>query len=143
MAMTRGLAALAVLLCLGISCGGLSSSAPDDGQAAAEAFLDAIRKGQVEPAWTGTTAEFKSLIGLDTLREYVLETPADFVESRMIESGRGPMARYTFHAVAPTKTKGKAGKAAKDAKSAPVDVTIQVTTCRTDGAWKVERLALE
>ena len=47
-----------------------------DGRAVAVEFLNLISSGQVDRAWEGTTAEFKSLLGLDGLREYVRRHPA-------------------------------------------------------------------
>ena len=39
-------------------------------------FLDELRAGRLEPAWQGTSTEFKSLMGLENLRDYVKTHPA-------------------------------------------------------------------
>lgn len=132
--------------CLGIACVG-GSSAPADGRAAAVSFLDEVRAGRIEPAWRATTVEFKSLMGLDSLRDYVRAHPAlkgqaEFVEGRAVASSGPELAEYKFRAVAPPAAKAK-GRGKKAGASRPASATIRVTTAREDGILRVERLVLE
>lgn len=130
--------------CLGIACVG-GSAVPADGQAAATTFLEEIRAGRIEPAWRATSVEFKSLMGLGTLRDYVRTHPAlkgqaEFVEGRPVKSGGPELVEYKFRATAPPPAKGR-GKKAGSGRSA--SATIRVTTAREDGILKVDRLVLE
>lgn len=136
-------ATLAGLLALaGFACGGPSGAVTDEGREAATRFLDEVRAGRVDPAWQGTSTEFKSYMGLDSLRDYVklhpaLGGPAEFVEGHPIASGRGPAVVYTYKATAPPRAKARGKAAAK-----PVEA-VAVMMFREDGAWKVERLTAE
>lgn len=133
-------AALALLALAGISCGGAPGAAPEEGREVAAGFLAEVRAGRIEPAWLATTTEFKSLMGLDSLRDYVrahpaLGGPAEFVEGHTTASGRGAAVIYTFRATAPAR--------AKRARKARGVETVTVMTVREDGGWKVERLSSE
>lgn len=48
-----------------------STKLPDKPEAIAEEFLSQIRSGKPDDAWTSTTAEFKSFMGRDRLRDFV------------------------------------------------------------------------
>ena len=76
--MGRGRIALVVLALAFAGGPGCSQSAPeaDAGRAIASAFLDEIRQGRVDAAWAGTTAEFKSMLGLEGLRGLVRKNRA-------------------------------------------------------------------
>lgn len=133
-------------LSFAVGCTGPFSSGSNDGQAAAAAFLDEIRAGRVEPAWRATTVEFKSLMGLASLRDYVRTHPAlkgqaEFVEGPAIVNGKPGLADYVFRATAPPNTKGRGKTKAGASPTGPS--TIRVTTAQEDGALKVERLAIE
>lgn len=126
---------------LGIACSA-GPGAPEDGRAVAAAFLDEIRAGRVGPAWDGTSVEFKSMMGLESLRDCVrrypaMAGPAEFVEGHPIGDKGVELAEYTFKATAPPKTRGGRPRGG----SGPATSTIRITTARVDGAWKVERLA--
>ena len=88
--------------------------------------------GEVEPAWQDTTAEFKSLQGLDTFKNYVKAHPVLKAEpeftgfERFTREGLA-LSRCTFHATPP--------------KGQPADITVMLA--RENGAWKVERLMVE
>lgn len=48
----------------------------DEGRRVATQFLDALRSGQVDAAWESTSAEFKSMLGLEGFRDYIRKHPA-------------------------------------------------------------------
>src|SRR5262249_16890319 len=111
------------------------SSTPEDGRAAAVQFLDELRAGRLEPAWQGSSTEFKSLMGIENLRDYVkthpaLKGPAEYAESHPMNRDARTMAEYCFRGA--TQTRGK---------SAPA--TIKVLLAVGDDGWKVEHLAVE
>jgi hypothetical protein len=47
-----------------------------EGKEIAMAFLEQVRLGKTAEAWTGSSAEFKSYMGKDTLRDFAKKTPA-------------------------------------------------------------------
>ena len=99
------IAALATLVIAG--CARAADEAGEEGRAAAARFLDELRAGRLEPAWQGTSTEFKSLMGLENLRDYVkthpaLKAPAEYAESRTIDRDGRAMAEYVFHATTQT-----------------------------------------
>ena len=118
--------ALPLLLLAGCS---RPDPATDDGaRAAAVAFLDAIRAGRIEPAWQATSGEFKSLMGLQNLEDYVrshppLSAPAEFAEARPVDREGLNMAEYVFRS--------------------PEAASIIVLVAENDGGWTVERLSVE
>ena len=116
-------------------CGGGPSaqSASTEGRAVAEAFLNDLRAGKVEPAWEGTSSEFKSLMGLDSLKNTVkrhpaIAQPATYVESRVLNRNNLTLSEHLF-------------KPDKPAKSAPK--TIIVLTAAGPGGWTVEQIKVE
>jgi len=135
------LAVAALSAMVGAGCGGTGGAAVDDAQAAAERFLDELRAGRVAPAWEGASSEFKSLMGVESLRDYVKAHPALKADARFEEArpvGGGASTECVFHATAPAtaRTRGKPAQAASPA-------TIRVLLARGDGGWKVERLAVD
>lgn len=127
----RGLPILALALMAIMTWGGCSASSPspDDGQKIAAAFLDEIRAGRVDAAWAGTTAEFKSLLGMEGLRglakkQPALREPVEFVGYAPVERNGLALAECTFRSP-------KRGK------------SVKVVLAREGGDWKVERLSLE
>ena len=48
-----------------------STKLPDKPETIAEEFLSQIRRGKPDDAWASTTAEFKSFMGRDRLRDFV------------------------------------------------------------------------
>ncbi len=113
----------------GAGCSGGSAPAPDAGKEIASAFLGELRGGRVDSAWAGTSAEFKSMLGMEGLRALVkknpaMREPAEFVAMEAVERNGLKMAECTFR---PEKRKA----------------IIKVLLAREDGDWKVERLALE
>jgi hypothetical protein len=122
----------AFLLLALAGCGGAGSAGGEGGREAAVQFLDDLRAGRVEPAWQATSTEFKSLMGHESLRDYVkahpaLKGPAEYAESRPIE---GALTECRFRAT--TKTKGKS-----------VPATIKVLVGPTGEGWRVEKLSVE
>ncbi len=116
-------------------CGGGPSpqSAPTEGRAAAEAFLSDLRSGKVEPAWEGTSSEFKSLMGLDSLKSLVkrnpsISRPASYVESRVLARNNLTLAEHVF----------KPDPAAKGASK-----TITILTAAGPSGWTVEQIKVE
>jgi hypothetical protein len=133
---SRGPATIATLTALVITgCSRPASEVGDGGRAAAVRFLDELRAGRLEPAWQGSSAEFKSLMGLESLRDYVkahpaLKAPAEYAETRAIDRNGRSMTECVFHAT--TKLRGK-----------PATATIRVLLAPGDDGWEVEHLAVE
>jgi hypothetical protein len=126
-------AALVSLITAG--CGRSGSEVNEDGRAIAAQFLDELRAGRLESAWKSSSTEFKSLMGLENLRDYVkthpaLKAPAEFTESRTIDGASRDTAEYVFHAT--TRSRGK-----------EVHATIKVLLALGDEGWKVEHLNVE
>lgn len=95
----------------------------------ASLFLEDIRNDRLDAAWNGTTAEFKSFMGKDRLRQFVrthsvLEEPAQFSQCQMVSINGIPLAECAFR---PSKSPS----------------TIRVLLADEDGQWKVERLLVE
>ncbi len=127
--------ALALVALTAAGCGRSATRADDDSRAAAERFLGEIREGRYGPAWEGGSTEFKSLMGVETIRDLVkahpaLKSPAEFAESRAIERDGAAQAECVFRATA--KVRGKAAPA-----------TIKVLVGADADGWKVERLSVE
>jgi hypothetical protein len=106
---------------------------PDEVQAAAAKFLDQVREGQVEQAWNDTTAEFKSMLGLDGFRQLVrthpdLKQKAEFQGLEMITRNEIPLASCRFQV--------------QDVKRKKT-TELKVIFAREQGVWKVERLLLD
>lgn len=117
------------------ACGGPGGEAGVDGRASAARFLDELREGRHEPAWQGTSAEFKSLMGLENLRDYVrthpaLKAPAEYVETRTIDRNGRAASECVFRAT--VQVRGKA-----------VPATIKVLVAPGDEGWQVEYLTVE
>ena len=127
---------LAILITLALAgCTRSASEAGGGGRAAATQFLDELRAGRLEPAWKGTSAEFKSLMGLENLRDYAkahpaLRSPAEFTESRAVDQGGRALTECRFHAS--PRVRGK-----------PRPATIKVLLTPGDNRWEVEQLAVE
>lgn len=127
-------AALVTALVIGVAgCNGSSTPVVDDAAHAAEAFLGELRAGKVEPAWNATSPEFKSLMGLDALRDLVKKTPAlrgaaEFAETRAAGVG---LTECVFRG-SNAKPRGK-----------PSPASVRVALSSGSEGWKVERLAVE
>ncbi|WP_165244917.1 hypothetical protein [Paludisphaera soli] len=131
----RFLASFALVALMGAGCGRSGTQAVDESRAAAERFLGEVREGRFQPAWDGGSTEFKSLMGVETLRDLVkahpaLKSPAEFAESRAIERDGLAQSECVFRATA--KVRGK-----------PVTATIKVLVAPDADGWKVERLSVE
>jgi hypothetical protein len=127
----------AALLALSIAACGrpADESASEGGRQAAARFLDELRAGRLAPAWQDTSAEFKSLMGLENLRDYVkthpvLKAPAEHVETRTVDRDGRKLTESVFRAT--TRVRGKARSA-----------TIRVLLTAEGDGWKVEHLAVE
>lgn len=95
----------------------------------AEAFLEGVRGGQVDDAWAGTAADFKSMCGRDRFRQYVsskpvLKTPVTFEACEFKTNGSLRLAECTFQPAG--------GKEA-----------ITVVLSIDQDSWKVGRLSVE
>ncbi|WP_165064954.1 hypothetical protein [Paludisphaera rhizosphaerae] len=130
------IAAAAMLALASAGCGAGPEPPKDASQQAASQFLEAIQAGKLESAWQETSTEFKSLMGLENLRDYIkthpaLKGPTEFTEVRRIEREGHVMAECRFHGSA--KVKGKA-----------IPATIDVIVGSSEGGeWKVEKLSVE
>ena len=129
----RCLAAAALLAAAG--CGQAPAPGGDRGKEFSTGFLDELRTGKIEDAWRGTTSEFKSLMGLHSLKDLVkrhpvLKAPAEYAESRPAEQNGRKLAEHVFRGT--TKVRGK-----------PVESTIKVLLGADSGDLKVEKLSIE
>ena len=135
-----GTGLMLVATCGGFACGRTSPAQVDEGQGVASAFLDELRAGRVDPAWQASTVEFKSLMGAESLRDYVrthpaLKAKAEFVASQPVEASSGRRVNYQFQATPPpTRTRSK---------TPPGPATIRVMLDFATSPPKVERLAVE
>ncbi|RUL84926.1 hypothetical protein [Tautonia sociabilis] len=129
----RVMAVLSSLLLGG--CVGPGGEGDEGARTAATEFLDEVRAGRLEAAWQGTSAEFKSLMGLENLRDFVrahpvLGEPAEYAETRALDRGGLDLAECVF--LAPAFPKGAAGGS-----------TITVLVAEGDEGWAVERLTVD
>lgn len=127
--------ATVLIVVVAVGCGRTGSAGDEDGRAIAVRFLDDLRAGKLEPAWQGSSTEFKSLMGVENLRDYVkthpaLKAPAEYAESRTIDRDGLSMVEHIFHATTQVRRK-------------PVSATIKVLLAAGDDGWKVEHLAVE
>lgn len=119
-----------------LGCGGPGgSSANEGGREAASRFLEDLRAGRYQPAWEGTSPEFKSLMGLENLRDYIkahpaLKGPAEHVESRDAPRGGHAMVEHVFR-----------GNARVRGKTVPA--TVKVLVAFGHGNWGVEHVSVE
>lgn len=103
----------------------------DNAEQEAIRFLDLIREGEVDLAWEGTTAEFKSFVGLDRLKTTVqqnsaLRQPSEIFSSQKVNVGPLELLECLF------------------APENNPDIQIRVLLAPTKKReWKVERLELE
>jgi hypothetical protein len=123
---------LAALVLLPAGC---SQTPVESSQASAARFLEDLRANRVEPAWQGTSTEFKSLMGLDSLRDLVkrepaLKAPAEFVECHKTKLAGREAEDCAFRATA--QIRGK-----------PHTKTIRLLLAAEAGTWKVEKIAVE
>ncbi len=127
--LARALPALALIALPGCSASGGSAPDPEAGRAVATAFLDEIRGGKVDDAWKGTSAEFKSMLGLEGLRSFVKKNaearePSEFIACVPKPANGLPLAECSFRS--PKRNK-----------------TLKVLLGKEEGTWKVERFAIE
>ncbi|MDX2036589.1 MAG: hypothetical protein SFX72_08050 [Isosphaeraceae bacterium] len=128
--------ALAAFLALTLSgCGGSGSDVGDDGREAAARFLEDLRADRLDPAWQATNPEFKSLMGLESLRDCVrthpaLKGPAEHVEARDTDRLGGSMVEHVFRAEGLVRGK-------------PVRSTVKVLVAYVEGKWGVEQIGVE
>jgi len=137
------LAVLTALMTAG--CGRSGSAADDETRAVAVQFLDALRAGKIQPAWASSSTEFKSLMGVENLRDYVKTHPAlkgaaEFAETRTIDRNGRTLAECVFQATPPPNSKSK-GKT--KGKGKPRPSTIKVLLAPGAEGWKVEQLVVE
>lgn len=134
LALVRALLVLALLTPFG--CGpGPDPSTDAGGREVATHFLDQLREGQVEPAWQATTTEFKSLMGLESLRGFLkarpaLRSSAEHVTARDARRDGRVMAEHVFRATATVRGK-------------PATTTVVVLVARDGDRWAVEQVRVE
>lgn len=124
-----------MVLLLAAGCGGSGGPWDEQARTAAAQFIDELRVGRLEPPWQGCSAEFKSLMGLENLRDYVkahaaLKSTAEFTEARPIQRNGQMMAECRFRGT--SKHRGK-----------EVTTTIKVLVASAGEGWKVEQVAAE
>jgi hypothetical protein len=120
---------------LGAGCSGSAGTGDEQARTAAVGFLDDVRAGRLEPAWQASSTEFKSLMGLENLRDYVkthstLKTVAKLTDLRRIQRNGQTMAECRFS--------GTSKQRRKD-----VPAIIKVLVAAADEGWKVEQVAVE
>ncbi len=131
-----GVATILLALCALVGCGrGADPATEAGGREAATQFLDRLRAGQIEPAWEATTAEFKSLMGLESLRDFVkgrpaLRSPAEHVSARDARRDGRIMAEHVFRATGTVRGK-------------PATATVIVLVARDGDRWAVEQVRPE
>ena len=129
-----------LILAVGIGCGKNSPARIEEGQGVASAFLDELRAGRIDPAWQATTVEFRSLMGADSLRDYVRTHPAlkgtaEFQEAQPRADTGGRLVDYQFLATPP--------KTSSRSKTPPSPVTVRVMLNYATSPPQVERLSVE
>lgn len=125
----------AILALVSAGCGGIIGGTSGDGRDAAVAFLDDLKAGRIEGAWQGTSPEFKSLMGLDSLRDYVKTHPAlkgqaEYAESRDATREGHTLIEHVFRAKALVRKKA-------------VPATVKVLVAPGAKGWAVEKLSVE
>lgn len=128
-------ASLALIIALG--CRGEAGSDVQIASTSASSFLDELRTGRLEPAWEGTSAEFKSLMGLESLRDFVKRHPglkgqAELKEARLLETDGDRQVECLFQVSTPAKGRAKAATS-----------KIKVLTASDGLRWKVEGLSTD
>jgi hypothetical protein len=116
-------------------CGGPGGPWDEQARVAAVQFLDEVGAGRLERAWQVCSTEFKSLMGLENLRDYVKthaapKSAAEFTEARPIDRNGQTMAECRVRG-----TREQRGKA--------VTSTIKVLVASAAEGWKVEQVAVE
>ena len=127
-------------LAAGLACGKTSPAQIDGGRGVASAFLDELRAGRIDPAWQTTTVEFRSLMGSDSLRDYVRTHPAlkgtaEFQESQPRADSAGRLIDYKFQATPP--------KTSTRSKTPLGPATVRVMLNFGTNPPQVERLSVE
>lgn len=102
------------------------------GRQVAEAFLEQVRRGQLDAAWQSTTAEFKSYQGRDAFRHQIaqhpwLRQPLEFVQYEVGELNGLLRGQCLYRSAA--------GKAAGR--------QVKVAVAQEAGQWKVDSLLIE
>lgn len=133
---SRGLSVALIALVL-TGCGQAAGTDGDEARTVAAQFLGELRAGRYEPAWQGTSVEFKSLMGVENLRDYVkthpaLSAPAESIETRTVDRDGHAMTESLFRATPPAR-RGKE----------PIPATIKVLLAHGDEGWKVEHLSVD
>lgn len=124
---------LALTLGVAVSCN--RQPAPpqaDVGKQVADAFLDQIRRGQLDAAWQSTTAEFKSYQGRDTFRAQVAQHP----------HLRGPL-QFVRYEVAQLNDLTRGQCIYQPASGKPPGRQVRVVVAQEGGQWKVDGLLLD
>lgn len=132
----RRITAAMMLALASAGCGASSEPPKDASQQAATQFLEAIQAGKLETAWQETSTEFKSLMGLENLKDYIkthpaLKGPTEFTELRRIEREGHVLSECRFH-----------GSARVKGKSVPATIDVVVGSSE-GGEWRVEKLSVE
>lgn len=112
-----------MLTLLPLGCAGRPGEAAE--RALAETFLEGIRVGRVEEAWTGASPEFKSFMGKDQFKSFVWSNPvlkekAVFEKAEPLPEGKWVLCSF-------------AGKSKK----------VLLTLGPEEGGWKVVGMKVE
>lgn len=129
-ACTLALLSSALTNVAGCSPFGSAAPAAADGRGIADAFLKEIRDGRVEAAWRSTSAEFKSMLGLEGLKTFVKKHPvtqksAEFERYEAVDRNGLSMAECSYRSATP-----------------PARLKVLLAS-EPDGTWKVERFSVE
>jgi len=120
---------VSLLPCLLTSCSG--SPPVEIADAAATTFLDQLREGHVDDAWSSTTAEFKSAEGRESFRrvvknETILKKPMKQSSSEAVTVNNLAMRKVKFQTA-----DGSSSKA------------IELLLAVENDVWKVEHFAVK
>lgn len=104
---------------------------PTAGKEIAEPFLNQVRAGEIDKAWEGTTAEFKSIMGREFFREFVrdhpvFQQPLEFAELKPIVTQGLTRTECTFRQ-----------------PGAPAAKPVIVLLAKENDAWKVEYVRVD
>lgn len=122
-----------LLVGLGLSCHRQPHPPEADvGRQVADAFLDQVRRGQLDAAWQSTTAEFKSYQGRDAFRAHVTQHP--FV--------RGPL-EFVRYEVGQLNELTRGQCIYRPASGKPPGRQVRVVVAQEGGQWKVDGLLID
>lgn len=102
------------------------------GRQVADAFLDQVRRGQLDAAWQSTTAEFKSYQGRDAFKAQIAQHP--FV--------RGSL-EFVRYEVGQLHELARGQCVYRPASGKPPGRQLRVVVAQEGGQWKVDGLLID